>query len=132
MSALGNERLLTLGVEEEFHLVDLRTRQITPRASELLSGLSESTRTYAAELQQTVVETNSEVCDTLGALRNNLLELRRELVSVAGGRARHRDSRGRHHAAVDVRGDDHRKSTISQDARRLSAPGSRGMGNCWH
>jgi len=71
-------------VEEEFHLVDLRTRQITPRASELLSGLSESTRTYAAELQQTVVETNSEVCDTLGALRNNLLELRRELVSTAG------------------------------------------------
>lgn len=83
MSAASEARL-TLGVEEEFHLVDLRTRQITPRASEVLSGLSESTRTYAAELQQTVVETNSEVCDTLGALRNNLVELRRELVSVAG------------------------------------------------
>ncbi len=74
---------LTLGVEEEFHLVDLRTRQLTPRASEVLSGLSESTRTYAAELQQTVVETNSEVFDTLAGLRNNLLELRSELIRVA-------------------------------------------------
>jgi carboxylate-amine ligase len=74
----------TLGVEEEFHLVDLRTRQLTPRASEVLSGLSESTRTYAAELQQTVVETNSEVCKTLGDLRKNLVELRAELTRVAG------------------------------------------------
>ncbi|MET0795692.1 MAG: glutamate--cysteine ligase, partial [Polyangiaceae bacterium] len=78
-----NAARLTLGVEEEFHLVDLRTRQLTPRASEVLRGLSESKRTYAAELQQTVVETNSEVCDTLGALRSNLIELRRELVRVA-------------------------------------------------
>jgi carboxylate-amine ligase len=76
---------LTLGVEEEFHLVDLRTRQLTPRASEVLSGLSDSTRTYAAELQQTVVETNSEVFDTLKGLRKNLLELRSELIGVASG-----------------------------------------------
>ena len=80
----ANAARLTLGVEEEFHLVDLRTRQLTPRASEVLSGLSESTRTYAAELQQTVVETNSEVSDTLGGLRKNLVDLRGELVTVAG------------------------------------------------
>lgn len=77
--------LLTLGVEEEFHLVDLRTRQLTPRANEVLSGLSESTRTYAAELQQTVVETNSAVCSTLAELRRNLSETRAELIQVANG-----------------------------------------------
>ncbi|MEI9947888.1 MAG: carboxylate--amine ligase/circularly permuted type 2 ATP-grasp protein [Pseudomonadota bacterium] len=82
--AAGSPRL-TLGVEEEFHLVDLRTRQLTARAGEVLSGLSESTRTYAAELQQTVVETNSEVFDTLAGLRKNLLELRAELIGVAHG-----------------------------------------------
>jgi len=75
---------LTLGVEEEFHLVDLRTRQLTPRAAEVLAGLAGSSHTYTSELQQTVVETNSAVFDTLEALRSNLLACRAELVTVAG------------------------------------------------
>lgn len=75
---------LTLGVEEEFHLVDLRTRQLTPRASEVLAGLGASTHTYAAELQQTVVETNSRVCSSLTELQSHLREVRSELVAVAG------------------------------------------------
>lgn len=74
----------TLGIEEEFHLVDLRTRQLTPRASELLSQLASSQHAYAAELQQTVVETNSRVCSTLGELREHLREVRAELSEVAG------------------------------------------------
>ena len=39
----------TLGVEEEFHLVDLKTRRLTARAPELLAGLSDH---YVAELQR--------------------------------------------------------------------------------
>jgi glutamate---cysteine ligase / carboxylate-amine ligase len=76
---------LTLGIEEEFHLVDLRTRQLTPRAGEVLSGLTGSSNTYAAELQQTVVETNSRVCTTLPELHQHLGEVRAELVTVARG-----------------------------------------------
>jgi glutamate---cysteine ligase / carboxylate-amine ligase len=74
----------TLGVEEEFHLVDLRTRQLTPRASELLTELAASEHTYAAELQQTVIETNSRVFSSLGQLQDHLREVRAELVGVAG------------------------------------------------
>ena len=84
MSAENQPGPFTLGIEEEFHLVDLRTRQLTPRAGEVLSGLAESSHTYAAELQQTVVETNSRVCQTLGELQTHLNEVRAELVSVAG------------------------------------------------
>ena len=85
MSSRGpNAGALTLGVEEEFHLVDLRTRQLTPRASEVLSGLGDSPNTYAAELQQTVVETNSRVCSSLTELQSHLSEVRAELVRVAG------------------------------------------------
>ncbi len=76
---------LTLGIEEEFHLVDLRTRKITPRAREVLGNLTESTRTYAAELQQSVVETNSPVFRTLSELKSELAETRSELARVAGG-----------------------------------------------
>jgi glutamate---cysteine ligase / carboxylate-amine ligase len=75
---------LTLGVEEEFHLVDLRTRRLTPRAAEVLAALAGAKGTYAAELQQTTVETNTRVVETLDDLRANLGELRSELSSAAG------------------------------------------------
>ncbi|MDB4981555.1 MAG: putative glutamate--cysteine ligase 2-2 [Myxococcales bacterium] len=74
---------ISLGVEEEFHLVDLETRSSTARAEEVLGALASSKRTFAAELQQTVVETNSEVSETLAGLRESLLGARAELVDAA-------------------------------------------------
>lgn len=71
-----------MGVEEEFHLVDLRTRRLTARAPELLARLPAD---YVAELQSCVVEINSGVVDTLDALRADLLRHRRVLVDVAEG-----------------------------------------------
>lgn len=70
----------TLGVEEEFHLVDLKTRRLTVRAQEVLRGLSD---TYVAELQQCVVEMNSGVSDTLAGLACDLREQRAHLVDAA-------------------------------------------------
>jgi carboxylate-amine ligase len=72
----------TLGVEEEFHLVDLRTRRLTARAPELLAELSD---TYVAELQRCVVEVNSGVVDTLEGLRADLQHHRQVLVDTAAG-----------------------------------------------
>src|ERR1700747_1808061 len=71
----------TMGVEEEFHLVDLKTRRLTARAPELLHELSDD---YVAELQRCVVEINSGVVDTLDGLRADLLRHRRVLVDTAG------------------------------------------------
>ena len=70
----------TLGVEEEFHVVDRKTRRLTARAPELLDGLSDS---YVAELQCCVVEMNSDVVDTLDGLRADLQRHRRILVDAA-------------------------------------------------
>ncbi|HTI73572.1 MAG TPA: glutamate--cysteine ligase [Mycobacterium sp.] len=70
----------TLGVEEEFHVIDRQTRRLTARAPELLAGLSNS---YVAELQCCVVEMNSGVVDTLDGLRADLQSHRRTLVDVA-------------------------------------------------
>ncbi|HTU57810.1 MAG TPA: YbdK family carboxylate-amine ligase, partial [Polyangiales bacterium] len=78
-----DRRHLTLGIEEEFHLVDLRSRRLTPRAAELLNALKHCSGTFAAELQQTVIETNSDVTSSLTALRENLVALRAELVRAA-------------------------------------------------
>jgi glutamate---cysteine ligase / carboxylate-amine ligase len=70
----------TLGAEEEFHLVDLKTRRLTARASELLAEL---TADYVAELQRCVVETNTQVVDSLGGLRDELVRQRKVLVETA-------------------------------------------------
>ncbi|HEU4577687.1 MAG TPA: carboxylate--amine ligase/circularly permuted type 2 ATP-grasp protein [Polyangiaceae bacterium] len=78
---------LTLGVEEEFHLVDLTSRRLTPRASEILARLSAAGESpagsYAAELQQSVVETNSAVTSSLSELREHLVALRSSLIATA-------------------------------------------------
>src|SRR6202011_328523 len=70
----------TMGVEEEFHLVDLKTRRLTARAPELLAELSDA---YVAELQRCVIEMNSQVVDTLERLRTELVGHRRVLVDAA-------------------------------------------------
>jgi carboxylate-amine ligase len=63
--------------------VDLRSRQLTARAPELLASLAGSSRVFSAELQQTVVETNSSVARSLSELRRDLVELRSELIGAA-------------------------------------------------
>jgi carboxylate-amine ligase len=70
----------TLGAEEEFHLVDLKTRRLTARAPELLAELSAQ---YVAELQRCVVETNTGVVDSLEGLRDELAHDRRVLIATA-------------------------------------------------
>ncbi|WP_167760579.1 carboxylate--amine ligase/circularly permuted type 2 ATP-grasp protein [Blastococcus sp. CT_GayMR16] len=73
---------LTLGAEEELHLIDLETWELSARAPQLLSRLPSSS--YSAEIQRTTVETNTAVVTSLSDLREELLRLRKELVAVAG------------------------------------------------
>jgi carboxylate-amine ligase len=72
---------LTLGVEEELHVVDLKTRELIPRAPEVLDQLDD--RHYSAELHRSVVETNTAVTGTLDELRDGIAQLRRRAIGVA-------------------------------------------------
>ncbi|RZS89462.1 carboxylate-amine ligase [Motilibacter rhizosphaerae] len=72
---------LTLGVEEEFHLVDLRSRRPVPRAPELLDRLPYVS--FSAELQACLVETNSSVHTSLEGLRADVAGLRATLAATA-------------------------------------------------
>ena len=76
---IGTE--LTLGVEEELHVVDLKTRELVPRAPEVLDRLDGDT--FSAELHRSVVETNTPVAATLDDLRAGIVGLRRTAVGVA-------------------------------------------------
>src|ERR1700754_1507286 len=70
-----------LGVEEEFHVVDLETRRSAPEVDALLAQLGGVE--FAPELQRSLVETNTPVCGTLDELRTHLRRLRRRLEAVA-------------------------------------------------
>jgi carboxylate-amine ligase len=72
---------LTLGVEEELHVVDLRTRELVPRAPEILDQLDAGH--FSAELHRSVVETNTDVSHTLDGLREGIVALRRQAIGVA-------------------------------------------------
>jgi carboxylate-amine ligase len=73
--------LTNLGVEEEFHVVDLLSRELVAQAPKLLEHLPDDT--YSDELQRSVVESNTPVCSTLSDLREALITTRRNLISVA-------------------------------------------------
>ena len=70
-----------IGVEEEFHVVDLETRGSAPEVDALLSQLDGEE--FAPELQRSLVETNTPVCHTLDELRGHLRRLRATLEGAA-------------------------------------------------
>jgi carboxylate-amine ligase len=72
---------LTLGVEEEWHVVDLETRELVARAPDVLDRLA--SRSYSAELQRSLIQAVTRVCVTLDELRADILRLRREAIAVA-------------------------------------------------
>ena len=72
---------LTLGVEEELHVVDLVTRELVPRAPEVLRRLDPDH--FSAELHRSVVETNTPVSATLDELRDGIVGRRRAAIGVA-------------------------------------------------
>src|SRR3954466_9207499 len=74
---------LTLGAEEELHLINTETWELSARAPQILSRLSD--KFYSAEIQRTTVETNTAVVKTLDGLREEIVRLRKGLVE-AGGR----------------------------------------------
>jgi carboxylate-amine ligase len=71
----------TLGIEEELQIVDGETSRLAFRAPQLLSRLPD--QGFAAELQRSTVETNTEVCGTLDGLSHQLVDLRRAVIEAA-------------------------------------------------
>jgi carboxylate-amine ligase len=78
---MSGARIPAVGVEEEFHILDLATRQLVPRAGEILERLPAGP--FAPELLNSVVETNSSPTRDLAALRADLVDLRLRLAAAA-------------------------------------------------
>ena len=73
--------IAAVGVEEEFHVVDVGSRSLVPRAREVLDRLPE--RGFTTELQQSIVEANSRPHRGLSALLEDLTASRQALNAAA-------------------------------------------------
>ena len=74
----------TLGVEEEYQIVDPETRELRSYVSEIIEGgktlLRERVR---PEMHQSMVEVGTSVCKDVGAVKDQLTEMRGELDRLA-------------------------------------------------
>jgi carboxylate-amine ligase len=76
---------LTIGIEEEYQIIDPETRELRSYITELLeAGRMVLSEHMKAELHQSIVEIGTKVCRTSSELRTELTRLRREIIALAG------------------------------------------------
>jgi carboxylate-amine ligase len=76
---------LTIGIEEEYQIIDPQTRELKSYITQLLQDSKLILREQAkAELHQSMVEIGTEVCKTPAEARAEIVRLRREIMRLAG------------------------------------------------
>ena len=75
---------LTLGIEEEYQIIDPQSRELKSYITEILSGDSMILDEVKPELHQSMVEIGSRVCRTPQELRGELVRLRGMVMDLAG------------------------------------------------
>jgi carboxylate-amine ligase len=74
----------TVGVEEEFQIVDPQTGELKSHVSELLASSEASLGDQIKrELHQSIVEVGTKICNDVGELREEIFRIRRDLASSA-------------------------------------------------
>jgi glutamate---cysteine ligase / carboxylate-amine ligase len=78
---------LTLGIEEEYQIIDPHTRELHPSIVEILEEAQRVLKDQVKpELHQSVVEVGTAVCRSPAEARAELVRLRREIIGLAGKR----------------------------------------------
>jgi carboxylate-amine ligase len=79
------EHTFTLGIEEEFAIIDPDTRELRSHIQEILEGgkvvLKEQIK---PEMHQSVVELGTEICPSIVDARQHVIDLRSRLAELAG------------------------------------------------
>src|SRR5947207_3940568 len=74
---------LTLGIEEEYQIIDPKTRELRSYITEILKGDHLVLEEVKPELHQSMVEVGSRVCRTPADLRAELVRLRGGVIELA-------------------------------------------------
>lgn len=84
MSALSDEAL-TMGVEEEYQIIDPKTRELTGRAKQVIAFAQSyvGEAEVQSEVYTSMIEIATPVCATLGELRQQLVQARSAIIAAA-------------------------------------------------
>lgn len=76
---------LTMGVEEEYQIIDPTTRQLTGRARQVIASAQRHAgdTDIQSEVYTSMVEIATPVCTTLNDLRSQIIDARRTVISAA-------------------------------------------------
>ena len=82
----NKDHVFTIGIEEEFQIVDPQTRDLRSHIQQLLEGGKMILKEHAkSEMHQSMVELGSEICQDIGDARRQVVQLRSELATAAAG-----------------------------------------------
>src|SRR5216110_1093582 len=118
------DHVFTLGIEEEFQIVDPETRELRSHIQELIAGgkmiLKERVK---PEMHQSVVELGTEICSDASCARQQVIELRSELATLAARDGLRIASAGTHpfsHWMDQLITADERYATIVEDMQQIA------------
>ena len=77
---------LTLGIEEEFQIIDPETRELRSYVEQILDdeqGRMTLKENVKAEMHQSVVELGTDICNNVDEARNQVIRLRSDLAALA-------------------------------------------------
>ncbi len=119
-----NEELFTLGIEEEFQIVDPVTRELRSHIQQILDdGKMMLKERLKAEMHQSVVELGTEICRDSAHAREQVLQLRSGLAALAARAGLKIASAGTHpfsHWMDQPITADERYATIVKDMQQIA------------
>src|SRR3981189_686994 len=87
----------TVGVEEEFQIVDPTTWELRSHVSELLASSAPAFGDHIKrEMHQSIVEVGTKICGSIEELAGEIIRTRRDLAAAAGGGGRRTAAAGTH------------------------------------
>ena len=120
----SRDHVFTLGIEEEFQIIDPETRELRSHIQQILEdGKMLLEEHVKPEMHQSVVELNTEVCHDTACAREQLLRLRRELALLAGRDGLEIASAGTHpfsHWMDQLITSDERYATMVRDMQQIA------------
>lgn len=120
----NSKHTFTLGIEEEFQIIDPETGQLVSHIQQILeNGKMLLKERVKAEMHQSVVELGTDICGDIGSARQQVIDLRSQLASVAARGGLKIASAGTHpfsHWQDQLITADERYTTIVNDMQQIA------------
>ena len=116
--------VFTLGIEEEFQIIDPETRELRAHIQQILDGGRITLKEHVkAEMHQSMVELGTEICSCVGHAREQVTQLRTNLALLAAQAGLKIASAGTHpfsHWRDQLITPDERYATIVKDMQQIA------------